>query len=89
LLLGWVVAWLVVLFYAAGICANYLLERSAGLPSEHPVEDVVFLIGSGAFVVVGALLVAKRPSNAISWIMSAIALMAAIFPAGVLPLEGA
>ena len=81
-LLAWVVAWLVVLLYAAGICANYLLERSAGLPSEHPVEDVVFLAGSGAFVVVGALLVAKRPTNPISWIMAAIALIGAIFPTG-------
>jgi hypothetical protein len=81
-LLAWVVACLVVLLYAAGICANYLLERSAGLPSEHPVEDVVFLAGSGAFVVVGALLVAKRPTNPISWIMATIALMGANFPTG-------
>jgi hypothetical protein len=81
-LLAWVVAWLVVLLYAAGVCANLLLERSAGLPSEHPAEDVVFVVGSGAFVVVGALLVAKRPTNLISWIIAAIALMGAIFPAG-------
>jgi hypothetical protein len=81
-LLAWVVACIVVLLYAAGICANYLLERSAGLPSEHPVEDVVFVVGLGAFVVVGALLVAKRPTNPISWIMAAIALMGAIFPTG-------
>jgi MFS family permease len=81
-LLAWVVAWLVLVLYAAGICANYLLERSAGLPSEHPVEDVVFLAGSGAFVVVGALLVAQRPTNPISWIMATIALMGAIFPTG-------
>jgi hypothetical protein len=81
-LLARVAGWLVVLLYAAGVCANYLLERSAGLPSEHPVEDVVFLVGSGAFVVVGALLVAKRPTNLIGWIMAAIALMGAIFPVG-------
>jgi hypothetical protein len=76
------VAWIVVVLYVAGICANYLLERSAGLPSEHPLEDVVFVVGLGAFVVVGALLVAKRPANPISWIMAAIALMGAIFPTG-------
>jgi hypothetical protein len=80
--LAWVVAWLVVLLYAVGVCSNYLLERSAGLPSEHPVEDVVFLAGSAAFVVVGALLVAKRPANPISWIIAAIGLMGAIFPTG-------
>ena len=81
-LLAWVVAWLVVLLYAAGVCTNYWLERSAGLPSAHPVEDVVFLAGSGAFMVVGALLMAKRPTNPISWIMAAIGLMGAIFPTG-------
>jgi hypothetical protein len=46
------------------------------------VEDEVFLVGSGTFVVIGALLVAKRPTNPISWIMATIALMAAIFPTG-------
>jgi hypothetical protein len=81
-LLARVAGWLIVPLYVAGICTSYLLERRAGLPSEHPVEDVVFLVGSGAFVVVGALLVAKRPTNLIGWIMSTVALMGAIFSAG-------
>ena len=81
-LLAWVAAWLVVVLYAAGICANYLLERSAGLPTEYSVEDVVFLVGSGTFMVIGSLLVAKRPTNPISWIMATIALLAAICSAG-------
>jgi hypothetical protein len=76
-----VAGWLIVILYVAGICTSYWLERSTGVPPEHPVEDVVFLVGSGAFVVVGALLVAKRPSNLIGWIMATIALMVAIFPA--------
>ena len=76
-----VVGWLIVFLYVAGICASYWLELSAGVPPEHPVEDVVFLVGSGAFMVVGALLVAKRPTNVIGWIMATIALMVAIFPA--------
>jgi hypothetical protein len=76
------VGWLVVPLYAAGIFTNYLLERSAGLPSEHPMEDLVLQVGFGAFAVVGSLLVAKRPTNVIGWIMATIALMVATFPAG-------
>jgi hypothetical protein len=40
------------------------------------VNQVVLLLGFGAFMVVGALVVAHRPSNAIGWIFSAIALLA-------------
>ena len=39
-------------------------------------------MGFGAFAVVGALLVLRRPTNAIGWIMAAIALMVSIFGAG-------
>ncbi len=53
-LLARVAGWLIFPLYVAGVCTSYLLERSARLPTEHPVEDVVFLVGSGAFVVVGA-----------------------------------
>jgi len=81
-LLAHVVGWLLVPLYVAGICANYLLERRAGLPNEDPVEDVVLIVGFGASAVVGAVLVAKRPTNLIGWIMATIALMVAIFPAG-------
>jgi hypothetical protein len=38
--------------------------------------QVLLLLGFSAFMVVGALLVAHRPSNAIGWIFSAIALLA-------------
>jgi len=74
--------WLIVPLYVAGVCAGYLLERRARLPNEHPVENIVLQVGFGAFAVVGALLVAKRPTNAIGWIMAAIALMVGIFHAG-------
>lgn len=44
---------------------------------------MIGILGLGAFAVVGALLVAKRPTNAISWIMAAIALMGSIiYPGG-------
>jgi hypothetical protein len=77
-----VVGWLIVPVYAAGICTSYWLERRAGVPPKYPVEDVVLQVGFGAFAVVGALLVAKRPANLIGWIMATIALMVAIFHAG-------
>jgi hypothetical protein len=82
LLFARVVGWLIVPLYVAGICANYLLERSAGLPNEHSVDDVVLWVAFGTYAVVGAVLVSKRPTNLIGWIMAVVALMVAIFPVG-------
>jgi hypothetical protein len=39
-------------------------------------SQVLLLLGFSAFMVVGALVVAHRPDNAIGWIFSAIALWA-------------
>jgi hypothetical protein len=39
------------------------------------LEDALLIVGFGAFAVVGALLVAKRSTNLIGWIMAAVALM--------------
>ena len=81
-----VAGWLIVPLYVAGTCTYFLLERSVGLWSEAtPVENmqgVVLDVGFGAFAVVGAILVAKRPTNLIGWIMASVALMVAIFNAG-------
>ena len=78
-----VAGWLIVPLYIAGACTSYLLERRTGLPpNEHPMEDVALQVGFGAFAVVGALVVAKRPTNLIGWIMATIALIVAIFPVG-------
>jgi hypothetical protein len=75
--------WLIVPLYVAGVCTSYLLERSTGLPNEeNSVENVALIVGFSAFAVVGSLLVAKRPTNVIGWIMASIALMVAIFAAG-------
>jgi hypothetical protein len=71
--------------YVAGNCAFYLFERGAGLENGALLDDVVGMVltvGFGAFAVVGALLVARRPTNLIGWIMAAIALMVSIFNAG-------
>jgi len=77
-----VAGWLIVPLYVAGVCTTFLLERGAGLPNEQPVDDAAQFIGFGAFAVVGALLVAKRPTNLIGWIMAALAFMMATFRAG-------
>ncbi len=48
-----------------------------------PAGSLVLLLGFSAFMVVGALIVAHRPSNAIGWIFTAIGLLAATaLPAG-------
>ena len=78
------VGWLIVPLYVAIVCAIYLLERSAGVPPAYPMEDVVIRVGFGAFAVVGAVLVAKRPTNIIGWIMATVALMMALFHAGLI-----
>jgi len=73
-----VAGWLIVPLYVAGICTSYVLQRRAGLLDDNPVENVVLLVGFSAFAVVGSLLVAKRPTNVIGWIMAAIALILSI-----------
>src|SRR5215204_3173896 len=84
--LGRVAGWLIVPLYVAGNCAFYLLRRGAGLENGanllDDVEGMVLNVGFGAFAVVGALLVAKRPTNLIGWIMAAVALMVSLFNAG-------
>ena len=76
------VAWLTVILYIAGIGATYLLERGAGLREHNLMEDAVLLTGFGAMAVGGALLVAKRPSNLVGWILASVALMVGLFPTG-------
>lgn len=68
-------AWLVILVYVASMAGLVLLERRISSQSEDRVEGLVIFFGFGMFVVVGALLVAKRPANPIGWIMSAASLV--------------
>jgi signal transduction histidine kinase len=82
LLLARAVAWLVVPLYVAGISALVWLERLLGVQDENPAEGMVIAVGFGAFAVVGAVLVARRPANLIGWILAVLALMVGLFPAG-------
>jgi hypothetical protein len=77
-----VVSWLILPLYAASWYASYLLERGAGVRTGYTVEDLAIRVGFGAFAAVGALLVVKRPTNLIGWIMTTLALMIGLFPVG-------
>jgi hypothetical protein len=77
-----VVAWLVILAYAAGIFLTMWLEHRLHVRDDPLLEDALLIAGLGAFAVVGALLVAKRPTNLIGWIMAAVSLMVGLFTAG-------
>jgi hypothetical protein len=82
-----VVGWSIVPLYVAGTCAYYLLIYGAGLGDEgtlvENVTGVMLGVGFGAFAVVGALLVIRRPTNSIGWLLSAIGLIVStIFGAG-------
>jgi hypothetical protein len=86
LLVARVAGWLIVPLYLAGVCAYYFLTISAGFWDDDAVVDnvagVVLSVGFGAFAVVGALLVVRRPTNAIGWLLAAVGLMVSIFSAG-------
>jgi hypothetical protein len=73
--LALVVAWLIVLVYATGISLTIWLEHRLHVRDDPLLEDALLIVGFGAFAVVGGLLVAKRPTNLIGWIMAAVALM--------------
>ena len=77
-----VVGYLIVPLYVAGVCATYLLEGAAGLLDEAGlmanIENALLNVSLGAFAVVGALLLLKRPENPIGWIMAANAFMLSV-----------
>jgi hypothetical protein len=77
-----VVGYLIVPLYVAGVCATYLLQHAAGLLDEAGlianIENALLNVSLGAFAVVGALLLLKRPENPIGWIMAANAFMLSV-----------
>jgi hypothetical protein len=60
---------------AAAVTAVLILSVANGTFKQHGANQVVLLLGFGAFMVVGALIVTHRPSNAIGWIFSVIGLL--------------
>jgi hypothetical protein len=64
----------VVCVYVMGVCAAIWLGSIIGA-RENLIEGALIYIGFGAFAVVGALLVAKRPANVVGWILVAVSLV--------------
>jgi hypothetical protein len=65
--------------YLAGMGIVAWLNHLLGLPTHY--QDVMLVIGFGAYALVGSLLVARRPANPVSWIMAAIGLIVGLSPA--------
>ena len=81
-----VVGWLIISLYVVSDLANYLLTYSvvpwSNVSLLDHVEGLIGDLGFAAFALVGALLVTRRPSNPIGWIMASIGLMVAVFNSG-------
>ena len=71
------VAWALLAVWTASVVAFLLLSVSNGNFQRQPLADTVgLLLAFAAFMVVGALIVAHRPGNAVGWVFSAIGLLA-------------
>jgi signal transduction histidine kinase len=81
-LLPRIVAWSVVPVYLAGLVAYSVLDARLGHPGLGGVEGSLLWVGFGLFAAMGALLVAKRPRNAVGWLMAAAGLLVGLAPAG-------
>jgi hypothetical protein len=70
------VAGIMLAFYIVSLVVGLILAGANGSFQQDPTNQAMLLVGFSAFMVVGALIVAHRPGNAIGWIFSAIALLA-------------
>ena len=73
---SWVVAWSMLAVFVVSLVAGLILAVANGTLRQDVGNQVLLLVGFSAFMVVGALIVAHRPTNAIGWLFSAIALLA-------------
>jgi hypothetical protein len=71
------VAWALVVTWTASVVGLVALSIHTGNFQRQPLADTVgLLLAFAAFTVVGALIVAHRPGNAVGWVFSAIGLLA-------------
>ena len=70
------VAWSMLAVYLVSMVAGIILSVANGTFQPDAAGQVGLALGFSAFMVVGALIVAHRPSNAIGWMFSAIGLLA-------------
>ncbi len=59
-----------------------MLDSRLGSPGPDPVEGVLLKLGFGMFAAMGALLLGKRPRNAVGWSMAGTALLLVAGAAG-------
>ena len=77
------VATAVVPVYVAGVVVHLVLDHRLGGPGlGGAAEGVILWTGFGLFAVMGALIVATRPRNAVGWVMVAAALLVGLGPTG-------
>ena len=70
-------AWWLLAVFTASAAALVALSAANGTLEEEPLTDTVaLLLAFGAFMVVGGLIVAHRPGNAVGWMFAAVALLA-------------
>jgi hypothetical protein len=70
-----VVAWSMLAIYVASVSLGALLMVRNGIFQDAPANQAGLLLAFTAFMVVGAIIVARRPDNTIGWIFSAIGLL--------------
>jgi hypothetical protein len=70
------VAWSMLAVYLISMALAAILALANGTFQQDPTGQIMLYLGFSAFMVVGALIVAHRPGNAIGWLFSAIALLA-------------
>jgi hypothetical protein len=70
------VAWSMLVVFVLSAILAVILEVANGTWQHDAANQTALFLGFGAFMAVGALVVAHRPGNAIGWIFSVIALLA-------------
>jgi hypothetical protein len=69
-------AWSLLAVFAITLAAGLILAVANGTFPQDAGSQHLLVLGFSVFMVVGALVVAHRPGNAIGWLLSAIALLA-------------
>jgi hypothetical protein len=69
-------AWSMLAVFVISLAVGLPLAVANGTFQQDATNQLLLVLGFGAFMVVGALIVAHRPGNAIGWLFSAIALLA-------------
>jgi MFS family permease len=72
----WVAWFMLAIFVVSVLVAGALMVANGSFQQEPLADTVALLLAFTAFMVVGALIVAHRPGNAIGWIFSAVGLLA-------------